>query len=262
MRQNLNLQIKISTALSLCSAIAFFCFGFVSEMSSAVALDLKENNHKTQHECVILLHGMARTKASMNKLEDVLKKNNYQVVNDGYPSRKHAAEVLAELAIPKAIATCLQNDKVEKIHFITHSLGGILVRYYLSKHEVDELGRVVMLSPPNNGSEVVDTLSKVPGFFALNGPAGLQLGTEENSIANKLGPVTYEVGVITGNKSINLILSTMIPGDDDGKVSLESAKLEGMTDYMVLPHSHPYIMRSKSAIKQSLYFLQNGKFKR
>lgn len=259
---NAYLESKLSNVLSSCCAIAFVCFGFVSGMSSALALDLEENSHQNQNQCVILLHGMARTKASMNKLEKALKKNNYQVVNDGYPSTKHAVEVLAELAVSKAIKTCLQNDKVEKIHFITHSLGGILVRYYLSKHALDKLGRVVMLSPPNQGSEVVDTLNKVPGFFALNGPAGLQLGTEENSIVNKLGPVSYEVGVITGNKSVNLILSTMIPGDDDGKVSLASARLEGMADYRVLPHSHPFIMRSQSAIKQSLYFLQNGKFER
>lgn len=198
----------------------------------------------------------------MNKLARALEENNYLVVNDGYPSRKQTVESLAESVIPDAIQTCLQNGRIEKIHFITHSLGGILVRYYFSRHQLQQLGRVVMLSPPNQGSEVVDTLSGVPGFNALNGPAGLQLGTKENSVVKKLGPVDYEVGVITGNKSVNLILSAIIPGDDDGKVSVESAKVEGMSDYLVLAHSHPFIMRSESVIKQSLYFLRHGRFER
>ena len=215
-----------------------------------------------QGECVILLHGMARTRLSMNKLARELKKQDYQVVNDGYPSRKQRVEFLAETVIPKAIQACLQTEKVNKIHFITHSLGGILVRYYLSRQKLPQLGRVVMLSPPNQGSEVVDSLYDVPGYYALNGPAGLQLGKNENSVVKTLGPVDFEVGIITGNKSVNLILSTMIPGEDDGKVSVDSAKVEGMLDYLVLPHSHPFIMQSNETIKQSLYFIQHGRFQR
>jgi hypothetical protein len=141
-------------------------------------------------------------------------------------------------------------------------MGGILVRYYLVHHSLDELGHVVMLSPPNKGSEVVDKLGTFPGFFSLNGPAGQQLSTSDSSLPNTLGSVNYPVGVITGNKSINLILSMLIPGDDDGKVSIERAKLDGMSDFLVVPNTHPMIMRSDDVIKQTIYFLQRGNFHR
>ncbi|MBU3916540.1 alpha/beta hydrolase, partial [bacterium] len=123
-------------------------------------------------------------------------------------------------------------------------------------------GRVVMLSPPNQGSEVIDKLGSAPGFFWFNGPAGQQLGTGMDSIPLKLGKVDFKLGVITGNKSINLILSLLIPGDDDGKVSIENAKVAGMSDFLVLPHSHPFIMNSDDVIHQTKYFLKYGSFKR
>jgi hypothetical protein len=139
-------------------------------------------------------------------------------------------------------------------------MGGILVRYYLSKKNLKNIGRVVMLSPPNQGSEAVDRLSSMPGFDFLNGPAGGQLGTGRNSVPQNIGPANFEVGIITGSRSINLFLSFLIPGKDDGKVSVESAKLEGMTDFLVLPHTHVFIMKSEGVIDQIIYFLRNGRF--
>ena len=117
-----------------------------------------------------------------------------------------------------------------------------------------------MLSPPNQGSEVIDKLSDAPGFTAIHGPAGIQLGTQEGDIPSQLGPANFDVGIITGNRSINLFLSMMIPGPDDGKVSIERAKLEGMADFLVVPHSHPFIMKRKLVIRQVLYFLEHGRF--
>jgi hypothetical protein len=139
-------------------------------------------------------------------------------------------------------------------------MGGILVRYYLAQRRPAELGRVVMLSPPNQGSELVDSLGKLPGFLAINGRAGRQLGTSPDSVPNRLGPVSYPVGVITGNRSINLILSRLIPGEDDGKVSIRRARVEGMSDFLVVPHTHPMIMNSDLVIRQTSQFLRRGRF--
>ncbi|NOZ54259.1 MAG: alpha/beta fold hydrolase [Gammaproteobacteria bacterium] len=214
-----------------------------------------------RNECVVLLHGLARSSRSFSAMENALSEAGYHVINVDYPSRKHVIESLAEDYVTKAIAKC-RSVLTEKIHFVTHSMGGILVRYYLANYSLDSLGHVVMLSPPNQGSEVVDKLGNFPGFYVLNGPAGQQLGTLAKSLPNKLGPVDYSVGVITGNKSINLILSTIIPGDDDGKVSIERAKVAGMSDYLVVPHTHPMIMSSKEVIRQTIGYLQNGKFYR
>lgn len=197
----------------------------------------------------------------MEDMGEALSLAGYRVINVDYPSRKHDIKTLAETYIPQALTEC-RLFQANKVHFVTHSLGGILVRYYLSNNTIGELGRVVMLSPPNQGSEVVDELKNWPGFYKLNGPAGQQLGTDENSIPLKLGKVEFELGIITGSKSINLILSMLIPGDDDGKVSIERAKVEGMSDFLVVPHSHPFIMSCEDVIQQTRHFLQHGQFKR
>ena len=117
-----------------------------------------------------------------------------------------------------------------------------------------------MLGPPNKGSEVVDAMAEIPGFELINGPAGLQLGTEKTSIPNSLGAEDFEVGIIAGTKSINLILSTMLPNPDDGKVSVESTKLEGMTDHITVPVSHPFLMKDEEVIRQTIHFLKYGQF--
>ena len=214
-------------------------------------------NQANANECVILLHGMARSEHSMSKMAKELSKQGYSVVNYGYPSTSMPIEKIAEEHLPIALKQC---DKADQIHFVTHSLGGILVRQYLSQNRISKLGKVVMLGPPNSGSEVVDKLKNVPGFKLINGPAGLQLGTEENSAPNSLGPVDYPVGVIAGNRSINLMLSSILPGQDDGKVTVESTKVAGMKDHIVMPVTHTFMMRNTKVIKQVIAFLETGKF--
>ncbi len=210
-------------------------------------------------ECVVLLHGLARTSASMKKLERRLEKEGYAVINIDYPSRKYSIQTLSYLTVAKGLYECRDN-KLQTINFVTHSLGGILVRFYLSEHQENTIGRVVMLAPPNQGSEVVDKLKNMPGFRLFNGPAGMQLGTDRYSIPRYLGPVNFELGVIAGTKSINLLLSTVLPNPDDGKVSLEATKVEGMKDFIALPTSHPFIMKNQEAIDETVYFLKHGKF--
>ena len=176
-----------------------------------------------------------------------------------YPSRHHRVEALAMTFIPMAINDC-DPESVDRIHFVTHSLGGILVRYYLAHHEIPDLGRVVMLSPPNQGSEAVDKLKKVPGFRWFNGPAFEQLGTDDAGIAAQLPPVDFEVGVMTGDRTINFINSMLIPGKDDGKVSVDRAQVAGMADFLITHHTHPLIMKAGDVIEQTVTFLKNGRF--
>ncbi len=210
-------------------------------------------------ECVILLHGLVRSAASMEAMERRLVEEGYYVSNVDYPSREDTVEVLAEMAVGKGIRDCTQNSATQ-INFVTHSLGGILVRVYLKKNKRDDIHRVVMLGPPNQGSEVVDDLKNVPGFELLNGPAGMQLGTRPSDIPRSLGPVDFDLGVIAGTQSINLILSTLLPNQDDGKVSVESTKVEGMRDFVALPTTHPFMMENETVIDQTVYFLKHGVF--
>lgn len=212
-------------------------------------------------EFVVLLHGLAHSKRTMAKLGHSLSEAGYGVLNLGYPSRVLTIEEISERYVPKAIDICRQNN-AKKIHFVTHSMGGIIVRYYLKHHYVPELGRVVMLSPPNKGSEVVDKLKNNFLFKWLNGPAGQQLGTDSNSLPKQIGNVNFDLGVITGDRSINLLLSIIIPGPDDGKVSIENARIEGMKDFIIIHSAHPFIMKNKRAIMQTIAFIKNGKFTR
>ena len=208
-------------------------------------------------DSVILLHGLARSDRSMRKLELELSKKGYSVHNVSYASTRKTIERLAEEAIGPALKLC---PAEHKLHFVTHSLGGILVRQYLSHHEIENLGRVVMLGPPNKGSEVVDKLRDFPGFHFINGDAGLELGTGESSVPNRLGAANFDLGIIAGTRSINLILSRMIAGVDDGKVSVESTKLEGMHDHLEMEVTHPFMMRNSKVIEQVIHYLETGRF--
>ena len=211
-------------------------------------------------EGVVLLHGLCRTDTSMNKMAKRLKEAGFIVENVGYPSRSASIKTLSD----DAIGTALKSDSLKecpKIHFVTHSMGGILVRSYFARHTFDRLGRVVMLGPPNQGSEVVDSLKGWYLFRKLNGPAGSEMGTGKDATPNKLGPVNFECGIIAGDRSINWINSlTMIDGKDDGKVSIENTKVEGMKEHIVIHTTHTFMMRNKKVIANTIRFLKTGTF--
>ena len=208
-------------------------------------------------EVVILLHGLIRTSASMETMEDALLQEAYVVHNIDYASRDLPIKQLAK-NVRTEIETLTESE--DTIHFVTHSMGGILVRTIQKEMPFENIGRVVMLSPPNQGSELVDSLGDLSLFDWINGPAGDQLGTDPDGFVNSLGPVDFELGVITGDRSINWINSIIIPGKDDGKVSTESAKVEGMQDYKVIHATHPYIMKNDEAVTATLQFLKSGTF--
>ena len=210
-------------------------------------------------DSVILLHGLARTDRSMGKLERALAGRGYVVENLSYASTQKDIETLAEEAIGPTLARLPADAPV---HFVTHSLGGILVRQYLHRKRIENLGRVVMLGPPNQGSEVVDKLGNFPGFRFINGDAGLQLGTGEGSVPNRLGAANFDLGVIAGTRSINLFLSSMIPGTDDGKVSVERTRVEGMKDHLEMEVTHTFMMRNDAVIEQVIHYLEHGRFRR
>ena len=210
-------------------------------------------------EAIILLHGLSRTSRSMSKAGKLLAQYGYRIINVDYPSRSADIGSLAQTYIGLALSR-LDFEAVNKIHFLTHSMGGILLRHYLAHHAMNKLGRVVMLAPPNQGTEIVDKIGHWRLFYYLKGPAALQLGTDQNSMPIKLGPVNFQLGVIAGNKSINPLLSKLIPDINDGKVSVRRTRVEGMKDFVVMPYTHSFIIRREKVIKQALHFIQQGCF--
>ena len=208
-------------------------------------------------QCVIILHGLGRTEKSMVRINEALERRDYRVWNKGYDSTSADVNTLAQAAINPAIAFCKGSDKT---HFVTHSLGGILVRTYFQDKLFD--GRVVMLGPPNQGSEVPDRLKEFQLFQKLLGPAGLELGTEKPNVLSVLKPIGGEIGIIAGNRSSDPWFSWLIPGSDDGKVSVQSTRLAEMQDFLEMPYGHTFMSFNPDVIDQILYFLQHGKFKR
>lgn len=214
-----------------------------------------------QGECVVLLHGLGRTHRSMARIDWMLRDAGYATANIDYPSQSQTIEASARAAIPEGVRACREAG-AQRIHFVTHSMGGLLLRYYLEGNAVDGLGRVVMLGPPNQGSEVADALAGTTLYDRVNGPAGAQLVTGPAGIAARLGPVRFPLGIITGNEqtAIDSVMATRIPGENDGKVAVERAKVEGMADFLVLPVNHTFMVVNDVVIAQVLEFLRHGRF--
>lgn len=216
-----------------------------------------ENNPK---EIVILLHGLGRTSTSMFFLERALTAEGFEVKNLGYPSRALSIEQITAEYLEPVVAKALEGSST--VHFVTHSMGGIILRHYLAKHSPDYIGHIVMLAPPNRGSEIIDVLGEYKLFGRTMGPAALQLSTSADSMPNAIGAIDYPVGVIAGNISCNPLSSGLINGENDGKVSVESTRLAGMNDHLIVNTSHTFIMNNGVVVKQTINFLRLGRFNR
>ena len=214
------------------------------------------------NECVVLLHGLNRSSRAMDAMAAALQEAGYSTANTDYPSQLGTIEELAPMAVDTGIDRC-RDAGADTIHFVTHSMGGILLRYRQQDDAIPELGRVVMLGPPNQGSEVIDEYQELGAAAEIfSGPAGMQLGTGEDSVPARLGPVDFELGIIAGVGTINPWMSAILPGYDDGKVSVERTRVVGMADFMIVDTSHRYLMNSRTVIRNTVAFLQTGAFPR
>ena len=237
----------LEITLKLSSRLALFCLLLLSAPALYAA------------ECVVLLHGLLRGSGSMEELGGKLSNAGYAVANVDYASRSAAVPELAERAVGEGLARC-RDEQADSIHFVTHSMGGILLRQYLEEHEIADFGRAVMLGPPNQGSEAADRLEGIPGFRLLTGPAGPQLGTAADDLPAQLKPVDFELGVIAGTRAFNPLLSLLVPDPDDGTVSVASTRVEGMCAFVTMPATHFWMMYNDEVIAQTLEFLATGAF--
>ncbi len=213
-------------------------------------------------DLVILLHGIMRHKADMLLMVRALKKGGYNTLNILYPSHSKTLEELGTL-VHKKLKSCKDYKTAPNIHFVTHSMGGLISRYYIEEHQPKNLGKVIMLAPPNTGSEVADFLDEQKITTAIYkkiwGPAGQQLRTSHTH-RDKNTPITYPLGIIAGNKSANPLAFLALKGEHDGIVTVERTKIEGMSDHITLPVNHAFTMFDKEVIRQVIVFLKNAKF--
>ncbi len=215
----------------------------------------------SKKECVILLHGLARSHHSMWYIKKYLSDKDMHVVNLGYPSTSSNIENLANKVVPESVNEC-RKASTSRIHFVTHSMGGILLRSYLQENEIQGLHRIIMLAPPNHGSEVVDELLKNRLVKKWTFKSFIDISSKDNSYVNQLKPVSAEIGIITGNISTNFITSPWLTGEDDGKVSVQSACLNEMKAMLVVPTNHTFVTFNKIVNHQIYSFLTSGLFDR
>jgi triacylglycerol lipase len=210
-------------------------------------------------DCVVLLHGVNRSWRAMRPMAEALQRDGYTTVNVDYPSRSAPLDELVPMAVENGLTKCREVG-AQRIHFVTHSIGAILLRYAHEQSPIAEIGRVVMLAPPNQGSEVVDKTKNIPGSILIGGEALMQLGTDEDSIPAQLGPVNFELGVIAGTRTMNPWMSAMLPDPDDGKVSVARTRVEGMADFLMVEENHHHIVDDELVIRNTRAFLNNGSF--
>lgn len=206
---------------------------------------------------VILLHGMARSARSMAPLASDLRAHGYRISNVGYPTRPYDVDGLVSRYVAPAVAACHGDAP---IHVVTHSLGGILIRAYLQDRALPPGSRVVMLAPPNHGSEVADHVRYWPLYRWMMGRVGQQLGTGPDAIVRRFRPIDVELGVIAARRSLQPWFSWLLPGENDGAVSVASTRLDEMRDFIVVDSSHTLLMFNREVRHQVHRFLADGSF--
>ena len=209
-------------------------------------------------EIVVLLHGLGRGKSIMDKMEIRMSAAGFVPAAIGYESiGRTPQEILADVS---AQLNTITADTSTRIHFVGHSLGGLLIRAYLDSNRIPNLGKVVLIGSPNKGTPLVDYFREA-WVLKLAGPIAAALGTDKNNFPHSLHPPYYPVGIIAGTAGW-FNNEGIIPGDDDGIVPVESTKIEGMTDFILLPVSHSSLPKNEAVALQTIEFLRNGRFKK
>ncbi len=208
----------------------------------------------------VLLHGLGRTAGSMRPIERALRAANVATLRLNYPARRRSLIDIADFLRPRIEAFAGEIDG--PLHFVTHSLGGLVVRAYIARTRPPRLGRVVMLAPPNQGSPFADRLMAVRFDRVMLGPVGRHLGTRRSADEEAvLGIVDYPLGIIAGNRALDpLFPRLLLPRPNDGKVSVEATKIAGMAAHIVLPVSHTFMTANRSVIGQTVAFIRDGSF--
>ena len=209
----------------------------------------------------VVLHGLGRTRHSMGSLVRALEREGYAVVAVGYPSRSMSLPELVRHLGGELTAAGLAADDPGPVHFVGHSAGGILARAFLEEHPDFPVGRVVQLAPPNTGSALARSLAGCRWFEGTLGPLARTFAQGAERGAVPPPPPSYPLGVIAGDRSL-YPTSLWIPGEDDGVVGVDETRAPGMTEHLVVPRTHTFIMNAQPVQAQVVHFLRTGSFLR
>lgn len=243
------MHIIVIAALIIIFAVAYF---FETR-------DVKEHNAEmtASGENVILVHGILRGSSSMNKIRRGLSHQGFIVTDFGYSAKDGSIDEISARLHKEA---CKIGKG--KIHFVTHSLGGIIVRYYISKYKPNNIGRVVMIAPPNSCSVFAAKLSNLPLYESILGRPGREIAHGEDCIVKDLPEPDFEFGIIAGGTGFKMGFNPFLKGDNDGTVLLNETKMSGMSDFMQIRGQHSLLLFSKEVVFGSINFIKNGKFQK
>lgn len=218
------------------------------------SIRIEQNLPPMKGEAVVLLHGIFRSSKAMLRVQNRLEKDGYLVVPFDYPSTR--VDISASAKMLDDVIKSL--DGVEKISFVTHSMGGLIVRSWLGQGGDARARCLVMMGTPNKGAEVADILKDWHLYRLILGPAGQQLVAHQSGVIAKLPVPKIPFAVIAGGKGTDDGYNPLIPGDDDGLVAVASAHLEGAEDSMTLPVLHSFLPFNADVINAVSLYLKTG----
>jgi len=209
-------------------------------------------------EGVLLVHGIIRSSKSMAAYRPPLERAGFQVFPFDYPSTRVDLDTAAEY-LHEVIESL---DGIERLHIVAHSMGGVVTRTYRARHHDERLTRLVLVGSPQKGAELADLMRGNANlvFKTIFGPAGQQLVTDSGGFLKKLPTPDIDFAVIAGGHPPSGF-NPLIPGDDDGIVSLESTRLPGAADFLFVEELHLALNRNETVHKATVRFLQTGKFR-
>ncbi|MCC6124006.1 MAG: alpha/beta hydrolase [Pirellulales bacterium] len=224
-------------------------------------------------KAVIVLHGICGTRLHMSKIGQYLETNgNYTVVNVAYPTTQRE---IAEHA--KTLAKIIDNlDGIEEVNFVAHSMGNVVIRHYLNDLKAAEasnpgggpakqrpkFNRFVMLAPPNHGSGLARYFADNWVYKTVTGDSGRELGRDWSKLESHLASPDFEFGIIAGGKGDGKGYNPLLAGDNDGVIGVETARLAGAKDFVVIPAMHHRVQHHSLALVYTLRFLKVGSFER
>lgn len=221
-------------------------------------LPIAHNNHGTVNSkhTVVMIHGIARSTGTFRALRRALRGTEWNAVAFGYKSTRGTLEDHAD-----SLANFLdQQEDLETVSFVTHSMGGLILRHFLARkpprQQRRKIGRIVLIAPPNQGSRIADTLKGLRVYKAFYGPAGQQL--VPSSVAKVPGLAGNEFAVIAGGKGNGKGFNPLLPGDDDGTVTVAETLLDGAQDSLLVPAIHARISNNPTTTRATISFLRNG----
>lgn len=251
--------VSVAAFAWLLAWIPLTAVGVATAEEVPLARDAKEEAMQARAMQVVLLHGLGRSASNLRILEWRLAARGYQVCNIDYDTRVDSIEVASD-AVFASIGECANAGA--PLHFVTHSLGGLVLRSLFERHPISSHGRAVMLAPPNRGSEIANWLRDSRFARGVMGRLAGQLGTRPKDLPSRLSAPPIEFGVIAGDRWINPAGPLLLPPPHDGTVSVASTRLEGMSDHLVVPYTHTFIMNRAEVADQIDFYLREGRFER